>query len=96
MIETKRYVRRTAQFKKEYRKSKKQGKNMDLLLRIINMLANDELLPAKHRDHALSGNWAGFRECHITPDWLLVYRKSDNGELLLVLSRLASHSNLDF
>ena len=96
MTETKRYVRRTAQFKKEYRKSAKQGKDMALLLSIINMLANDEPLPAKHRDHALTGNWAGFRECHITPDWLLVYLKSDDGKLLLVLSRLASHSNLGF
>ena len=96
MTETKRHVRRTALFKKEYRKSMKQGKNMVLLLSIINMLANDEPLPPKHRDHALTGNWADFRECHITPDWLLVYRKVDNGELLLVLSRLASHSNLNF
>ena len=69
---------------------------MALVLNIINMLANDEPLLSKHRDHALSGNWIGFRECHIAPDWLLVYRKSDNSELLLVLTRLASHSELDF
>jgi len=69
---------------------------MTVVLNIINMLANDEPLPAKHRDHALTGNWDGFRECHITPDWLLVYRKLDNGELLLVLTRLTSHSKLDF
>ena len=96
MAETKRHVRRTTQFKKEYKNSKKQGKNMTVVLNIINMLANDEPLPAKHRDHALTGNWDGFRECHITPDWLLVYRKLDNGGLLLVLTRLASHSKLDF
>ena len=96
MTETKRHVRRTAQFKKEYRKSKKQGKDMALVIDIINMLANDEPLLPKHRDHALSGNWIGFRECHITPDWLLVYQKSDTGELLLVLVRLTSHSELDF
>ncbi|MCL2699244.1 MAG: type II toxin-antitoxin system YafQ family toxin [Defluviitaleaceae bacterium] len=96
MTETKRYIRRTAQFKKEYRKSKKQGKDMALALNIINMLANDESLPEKYNDHALMGNWKGYRECHITPDWLLVYRKTDNGELLLILSRLASHSQLDF
>ena len=96
LIETKRKVRRTTQFKKEYRKSKKQGKDMALVLNIIEMLANDVLLPQKHRDHELFGNWLGFRECHITPDWLLVYQKSDNGELLLVLTRLASHSKLDF
>jgi len=96
MIETKRNVRRTTQFKKEYRKSKKQGKDMQLVLNIIKMLANDETLPPKHRDHALSGNWIGFRECHVAPDWLLVYQKTDNGELILVLARLTSHSELDF
>ena len=96
MIEAKRHIRRTAQFKKDYRKSKAQGKDVNLLLSIINMLANDDPLPAKHHDHALTGNWDGFRECHITPDWLLVYRKLDNGELLLVLTRLSSHSNLRF
>ena len=96
MIETKRHIRHTTQFKREYRKSKKQGKNMALILNIINMLANDDPLPLKHRDYALSGNWTGFRECHITPDWLLVYQKSDTGGLLLVLARLTSHSELEF
>jgi len=94
--ETKREIIRTAKFKKELRQSKKQGKNIVLANKIIYLLANDVPLPPKHRDHALSGNWAEFRECHITPDWLLVYRKLDDGELLLVLTRLASHSQLDF
>ena len=94
--ETKRHIRRTSQFKKEYRKSKMQGKNMELALEIIHMLANDEPLAPKHHDHALTGNWEGFRECHISPDWLLVYQKLDDGELLLVLTRLTSHSNLNF
>ena len=93
---TKREIIRTAKFKKELRQSKKQGKNIALANKIIYLLANDVPLPPKHRDHALSGNWSEFRECHITPDWLLVYRKSDDGELLLVLTRLASHSQLDF
>ncbi|MCL1903609.1 MAG: type II toxin-antitoxin system YafQ family toxin [Oscillospiraceae bacterium] len=97
MIEdTKREIIRTAKFKKELRQSQKQGKDIVLAEEVITILANDEILPPKHRDHALTGNWAGFRECHITPDWLLVYRKSDNGELLLVLVRLTSHSQLDF
>jgi mRNA interferase YafQ len=97
MIEdTKRKIMRTTKFKKELRQSQKQGKDIVLAEKIITMLANDEPLPSKHRDHALTGNWAGFRECHITPDWLLVYRKSDDGELLLVLVRLTSHSQLDF
>lgn len=97
MIEkTLRRVRSTSKFKKELRQSKKQGKDIALAEKIITMLANDKPLPQKHRDHALSGDWVGFRECHITPDWLLVYYKSDNGELLLVLARLASHSQLNF
>jgi len=97
MIEnTLRRVRITSKFKKELRQSKKQGRDIILAEKIITMLANDEPLHPKHRDHALSGNWVGFRECHITPDWLLIYYKSDNGQLLLVLSRLASHSQLDF
>lgn len=101
MTETKRDVRRTSQFKKDYKKLKKQGKDIEgkdigLLLSLVEMLANDESLPAKHRDHALTGNWKGFRECHVTPDWLLVYSKENDDELVLVLSRLASHSDLDF
>jgi mRNA interferase YafQ len=94
--DAKRSIIRTTRFKKELRQSKKQGRDMVLIEKIITSLANDEPLPLKHRDHALSGIWLGFRECHITPDLLLVYRKTDNGELLLVLARLASHSQLDF
>ena len=91
-----RRIRATSKFKKELQQSIKQGKKILLAEKIITMLANDEPLPPKHRDHALSGNWNGFRECHINPDWLLVYQKSDNGELMLVLVRLTSHSKLDF
>jgi len=93
---TLRRVRSTSRFKKELRQSRKQGRDIALAEKIVTMLANDEPLPPKYRDHALSGNWVGFRECHIAPDWLLVYFKSDNDGLLLVLARLASHSQLDF
>ena len=93
---TKRKVHRTAQFRRDLRKAHKQGKNIALLFEIITLLANDEPLPQKHRDHALAGNWSGFRECHIAPDLLMVYQKTANGELVLVLTRLASHSELDF
>jgi mRNA interferase YafQ len=96
MTKTKRRVRRTSQFKKQYKTSEKQGKDIDLADKLIIMLANDEPLPAKYKDHALYGNWRGFRECHITPDWLLVYKKTDKDELLLTLTRIASHSNLNF
>ena len=96
MNDTKREIRRTSEFKSDYKKAKKQGKDIALLLKIIEMLANDEPLSEKHRDHALTGNWKGHRECHVTPDWLLVYRKTDEGELMLLLARIASHSDLDF
>jgi mRNA interferase YafQ len=96
MNKTKRRVRRTSQFKKQYKNSEKQGKDMNMADIIIIMLANDEPLPEKHKDHALVGHWKGFRECHITPDWLLVYKKTDKGELLLTLTRLTSHSELNF
>lgn len=96
MTDTKREVRRTAEFKRGYKKAKKQGKDIALLLKIIEMLANDEPLPKKYFDHALSGNWKGYRECHVTPDWLLVYKKTATGKLLLLLTRIASHSDLDF
>ena len=97
MTETKRTIKRTTSFKRQYKKAKKQGKNIDLLLKLINMLANDEPLPEKYRDHALAGDWKGYRECHVTPDWLLVYSKEEeSGELLLVLTRLANHNVLRF
>jgi mRNA interferase YafQ len=92
----KRDVQYSAQYRRDYKKARKQGKDISLLREIIGLLANDEPLPDKHRDHALQGNWKGYRECHITPDWLLVYRKTDKGELLLILVRIASHSELDF
>jgi mRNA interferase YafQ len=63
---TKREIHRTTQFRRDLRKAYKQGKNIDILDKIITMLANDEPLPEKFRDHALSGNWKGYRECHIT------------------------------
>ena len=93
---TKRVIHRTSKFRSDLRKAHKQGKDIDLLENITTMLANDKPLPPKHRDHALTGNLKDYRECHITPDWLLVYRKTNNGELLLILARLASHSNLNF
>ncbi|MCL2204748.1 MAG: type II toxin-antitoxin system YafQ family toxin [Defluviitaleaceae bacterium] len=93
---SKRKIKESALYKRDYKKAKKQGKNIILLREVITLLANDIPLPDKHRDHALTGNWQGHRECHITPDWLLVYRKTDTGGLLLVLVRAASHSELDF
>jgi len=95
MNETKYEVKETNQFKKDYRLAKKRGQNIHLLKDIIIQLANDQLLPEKNRDHALTGDWKGFRECHVAPDWLLVYKK-ENDILVLTLTRLGSHSDLNF
>lgn len=66
---------------------------MSLLTNVIKMLAAGEMLPKKFKDHDLSGDYAGCRECHITPDWLLIYRISQE-KLILVLSRTGTHSDL--
>ncbi|MCL2433604.1 MAG: type II toxin-antitoxin system YafQ family toxin [Clostridia bacterium] len=94
--ERKRDIVQSNQFRKDVRLAHKQGRDIDLLNKIIDLLADDKQLPVKHRDHALQGNWKGHRECHVMPDWLLVYRKLNDGELLLILARLASHGELDF
>jgi len=92
----KRAVQRSTKFRKDVRLASKQGKDLELLQEVIDLLADDIPLPAKYNDHALSGKWKGHRECHLTPDWLLVYRKTNTGKLLLLLVRTASHSDLDF
>lgn len=81
------------QFKKDLKLASKRNYNLDLLDEIVNLLANREPLPTKNRDHALTGNYSGFRECHIQPDWLLVYRINED-ELFLFLSRTGTHSDL--
>lgn len=73
----------------------KRNYDMDLLDDIVNKLQNEEKLDDKNRDHALGGSWAGYRECHIQPDWLLVYKIS-NEQLILLLIRTGSHSDLNF
>lgn len=83
----------TNQFKKDLKLAKKQGKNLDKLFEVINILANEEKLDTKFKDHDLSGNYKGTRECHIEPDWLLIY-EIDNNALILMLYRLGTHSEL--
>ncbi|MCI9654249.1 MAG: type II toxin-antitoxin system YafQ family toxin [Acholeplasmatales bacterium] len=83
----------TTQFQKDVKKAKKQGKDLDKLFSIIEMLSNGETLPLKYRDHSLSGTYSGVRECHIEPDWLLIYSIKDD-VLILVLNRVSSHSDL--
>ncbi|MGM9565812.1 type II toxin-antitoxin system YafQ family toxin [Evtepia sp.] len=86
-------IRFTAQFKKDWKRAKKQGKNMEKLLAVIEQLANGEPLEEKYRDHDLSGNYKGCRECHVEPDWLLIY-EINHGVLVLMLYRVGSHSEL--
>lgn len=80
-------------FKKDLKLAVKRGYDIKLLENVVNRLANEEPLEPKYQDHTLSGDYSGFRECHITPDWLLVYQVI-NDELVLFLSRTGTHSDL--
>ena len=77
MRKTKYIVKPTTQFKKDFKLAMKRSMKIELLEEVIAMLAMGETLPDKHKDHALTGNWVGHRECHILPDWLLIYRIED-------------------
>lgn len=90
---TKYTVKNTIQFKKDYKLAKRRNLNLDLLKNIVTKLANGEPLDDKHHHHALSGDWIGHRECHILPDWLLLYRIEDD-VLVLTLTRTGTHSDL--
>ena len=83
----------STRFKKDYKLALKRGCNPQLLEEIVNMLANDEELPEKYQDHGLDGKFNGYRECHIQPDWLLIYR-IDKKLLVLGLIRTGTHSDL--
>ena len=84
-------IQRTSQFKKDVKRLQKRGKDMALLKNIILILASNQSLEAKYRDHTLIGNFYGTRECHINPDWLLIYQMSDDA---IVLVRTGSHAEL--
>jgi len=86
-------VTRSSKFKKDYKLAKRQQKNLSLLRDIIEKLANKQLLPDKFQDHKLTGTLKEYRELHLEPDWLLIYRIDDNEEELK-LARLGSHSEL--
>ena len=83
----------TTQFKKDLKLAKKQKKDINKLFEVIELLAEGKSLEAKYRDHDLSGNYKGARECHIEPDWLLIYEYR-NEILVLVLYRLGTHSEV--
>lgn len=86
-------IRYETTFKKDYKRIVKRGYDVRLLETVIGLLAEQSPLPEKYRDHSLSGNYVGCRECHITPDWLLIYEVNEK-ELILYLTRTGSHSDL--
>ena len=83
----------TSQFKKDLKLAKKQNKDLGKLFEVIDILANGETLDAKYKDHSLTGNYRGTRECHVEPDWLLIYEIRGD-VLVLMLYRLGFHSEL--
>ena len=86
-------VKPTTRFRKDYTLMEKRKLDMSLLDDIIAKLAQGTPLPASNRDHALTGNYAGHRECHVLPDWILIYR-IENDVLVLSLTRTGTHSDL--
>jgi len=86
-----REIYQTKAFKRDIRKMVKRAKNLEKLYTVIELLAEGARLPTKYRDHNLTGNWQGCRECHVEPDWLLIYEINDNS---LFLERTGSHSDL--
>ena len=90
-----RTVERSSAFKRDYKREAKGQHRVTLdavLMPVLTALANDQLLADRFRDHDLNGSWVGYRECHIKPDLLLIYRETDNDTLRL--ARLGSHSEL--
>lgn len=86
-------IKPTNRFRKDLKKIIKRGYNQKLIKDVITLLANGEKLPPQNNDHSLTGNYKGCRECHITPDWLLIYEISEE-ELILYLTRTGTHSDL--
>ena len=83
----------TSKFKKDYKLALKRGLDIERLDSVIRLIADDQQLPDEYNDHQLIGNWKGYRECHIEPDWLLIYRIEKN-ILVLTLSRTGTHNDL--
>jgi mRNA interferase YafQ len=84
-------VFQTSQFKKDLKKQKKRGKDIDRLKQVVRTISKEEKLEEKYRDHPLIGKWLGSRDCHIEPDWILIYRLESE---LLYLERTGTHSDL--
>lgn len=84
-------ITQTSQFKKDFKKQIKRGKDPQKLFSFLELLVSGEPIPSNYKDHTLIGNWAGRRDCHLEPDWILIYKLS---ELEIVLERTGSHSDL--
>ena len=90
-----RTIKRTTRFQRDYRReARSRGREFlhGALSPVIEALANDQPLQYRHRDHALAGDWARYRDCHVRPDLVLIYRKPDTEQL--ILTRLGSHSQV--
>ena len=83
----------TGQFRKDYKRMRKRGCDLSLLETVIDTLLAEKPLEVQHCDHDLHGDYVGFRECHVQPDWLLIYA-IDRGRLILTAARTGSHSDL--
>ncbi len=83
----------TNRMKRDVKLMKKRGRELDKLIQVLDILMKGEELPDKNKDHQLKGVWKDFRECHIEPDWLLIYRKEEN-ELILYATATGSHADL--
>ncbi len=83
----------TIRYENTFKRIKKRGYDTELLVKVIKVLANKEKLPEKYKDHNLTGNYRTFRECHIAPDWLLIYKVTED-ELILTLTRTGTHRDL--
>jgi mRNA interferase YafQ len=84
---------RTSQFKKDVKLARKRGKDLEKLTTVLDLLIDGDELPSQYRDHPLRGNFAGSRDCHIEPDWLLIYTLTENGDHVR-LERTGTHSDL--
>jgi mRNA interferase YafQ len=85
-------IKFTGKMKRDLKRMVKRGKNADHLTEVLDKLANEQPLEPKYKDHALSGDWEGCRDCHIEPDWVLIYRVNHD-ELILTATRTGSHAD---
>jgi len=86
-----RAIKTSNAFKKGYKRMEKRGKDTGKIKTVINLLAKDALLPESYKDHALTGSFSGFRDCHVEPDWVLIYKKEGDN---LFLEVTGTHSDL--